>query len=79
MHLHCIRTFKAYTRNGEAHVIGIWTQFGTFSHRKRARANPDPLVLVTTDGQGVERIAQGKYRLTDKPEVSLTSDDPNAP
>jgi hypothetical protein len=35
--------------------------------------------LTTTQGYGVDRVAQGQYRLSDQPEVSLSSDDPNAP
>lgn len=79
MHLQCIGSFKARTQDGEVHTIEIWTHFGAMHDRERARVQPSLLVLTTTDGRGVDRIEQGEYRLTDSPEISLSTDDPNAP
>jgi hypothetical protein len=47
--------------------------------RELARVSPSLLVLTTTDGRGVDRVDQGEYRLTDRPEISLSTDDPSAP
>jgi len=79
MHLQCVGSFKAHTQDGESHTIEIWTHFGAVHDRERAQVESSLLVLTTTDGHGVDRIDQGKYRLTDSPEVSLSTDDPNAP
>ncbi len=79
MRLECIGSFKAYTQDGECHTIEIWTHFGVVHDRDRSRVRPTLLILTTTDGHGVDRIDQGEYRLTDNPEVTLSSDDPNAP
>jgi hypothetical protein len=79
MHLQCIGSFAAYTQAGECYTIEIWSHFGDVHDRDRARVEPSLLVLTTTDGHGVDRIAQGQYRLVDSPEVSLSADDPNAP
>jgi hypothetical protein len=79
MHLQCIGSFKAYTQDGEAYTIQIWTHFGAVHDRERARVAPSLLVLTTTDGYGVDRIDQGEYRLTDSPEITLSTDDPDAP
>jgi hypothetical protein len=77
--LHCISSFKAYTQDGEAYVIDVFTHFGAVHNRERARVEPGLLVLTTKDGYGVDRVAQGEYRLRDSPEVSFSSDDLNAP
>jgi hypothetical protein len=79
MHLECIGSFRAHTQDGESRTIEIWTHFGAVHDRRVERVQPTLLVLTTTDGYGVDRVAQGQYRLTDHPEVSLSSDDPNAP
>jgi len=79
MHLQCIGSFKAVTPRGEVHTVEIWTHFGAVHDRERARVQSSLLVLTTTDGHGVDRIAQGEYRLTDNPEITLSTDDPNAP
>lgn len=79
MRLECIGSFKAYTQQGECHTIEIWTHFGAVHDRDRSRIHPTLLVLTTADGHGVDRIDQGEYRLTDNPEITLSSNDPNAP
>jgi hypothetical protein len=79
MHLQCIGSFKAYTQAGECHAMEIWTHFDAVHDRERAYVEPSLLVLTTTDGHAVDRIDQGEYRLTDRPEISLSTDDPNAP
>lgn len=77
--LECIGSFNAFTPGGETHVVEIWTHFGAVHDRERHRVAPEQLVLTTTDGHGVDRIAQGEYRLRDSPEISFSTDDPNAP
>jgi hypothetical protein len=79
MHLQCVGSFRAHTPDGESRTIEIWTHFGAVHDRRITRVRPTLLVLTTTDGYGVDRVAQGQYRMTDNPEVSLSSDDPNAP
>jgi hypothetical protein len=79
MHLQCIGSFVARTQEGEPHTIEIWTHFGDVHDREGIRVAPSLLVLTTTDGHGVDRVAQGEFRLTDDPEISLSTDDPNAP
>lgn len=79
MRLRCIGSFKAYTQEGECHTIEIWTHFAHVHDRERVRVRPSLLVLTTTDGHGVDRLNQGEYRLADNPEVTLSTDDPNAP
>ena len=79
MHLQCIGSFKAYTQDGEAYTIEVWTHFGGVQDRERSRVAPSLLVLTTTDGHGVDLVDQGEYRLTDNPEISLSTVDPNAP
>ncbi len=79
MHLQCIGSFNAHSQDGVVHTIEIWTHFGAVHDRDRTRVEPSLLVLTTTDGRGVDRVDQGEYRLTDRPEISLSTDDPNAP
>jgi hypothetical protein len=78
-HLNCIGSFIAYTQDGEAYVIDVFTHFGAVHNRDRARVQSGLLVLTTKDGYGVDRVAQGEYRLRDSPEISFSSNDPNAP
>jgi hypothetical protein len=78
MHLRCIGSFKAHTQDGECHAVEIWSHVGAMHDRDRARVAPSLLVLTTTDGHSVDRIGQGKYRLRDNPETSLSTSDPNA-
>jgi hypothetical protein len=77
--LECVGSFKAHTQDGEAYTIEIWTRFGAVHDRQRQRVEPGLLVLTTTEGHGVERIDQGEYRLMESPEITLSTDDPNAP
>ena len=79
MRLECIGSFEAYTQNGEAHTIEIWTHFGAIHDRERIRVYPTLLVLTTTDGHGVDCVDQSQCRLTERPEITLSSSDPNAP
>jgi hypothetical protein len=62
--LKCVGSFKAYAQDGTCHTVEIWTYFNSVHDRERSR---------------VERVAQGEYRLTENPEVSLSTDDPHAP
>ena len=77
--LKCVGSFKAYAQDGTCHTVEIWTYFNSVHDRERSRVAPSLLVLTTTEGYGVERVAQGEYRLTENPEVSLSTDDPHAP
>ena len=77
--LQCIGSFKAYTQDGKPHIIEVWTHFAAVHDRDRQRVSPSLLVLTTNAGYGVDRIDQGEYRLSDHPEISLSTDDPNAP
>ncbi|HWA99967.1 MAG TPA: hypothetical protein VG713_15820 [Pirellulales bacterium] len=77
--LQCIGSFHAYTQDGQCYTIEIWTQFVPVHEHGRFRVAPTQLVLTTTDGHGVDRVDQGQYRLRNNPEVSLSTDDPNAP
>jgi hypothetical protein len=79
MRLQCIGSFKAHSPDRQVHTIEIWTHFGAMHDRERIRVQPSLLVLTTTDGHGVDWVAQGEYRLTDSPETTLSSDDPLAP
>jgi hypothetical protein len=79
MHLQCIGSFHAWTQDGERHTIEVWTHFAAVHDREIARVQPSLLVLTTTEGRGVDRIEQGEYHLTESPEVTLSTDDPNAP
>lgn len=79
MKLQCIGSFYAWTQGGERHTIEIWTHFADVHDRERVRVQPSLLVLTTTEGRDVERVEQGEYRLKDDPDVSLSTDDPNAP
>ncbi len=77
--LECIGSFQAYEPDGQSQTIEIWTRFETVHDRQRTRVHTGVIVLTTTDGRGVTRIAQGDYQLTDQPEVRLSSADPSAP
>lgn len=77
--LECVGSFLAYEPEGQPHTIEIWTRFEAVHDRQRRRVHPGVIVLTTTDGRGVTRIAQGDYQLSDQPEVRLTSADPDAP
>lgn len=77
--MECIGSFAAFTQDGVCHTIEIWTYFGEVHARDRRRIEPAMLYLMTTDGHDVDRVAQGEYRLRSSPEVSLSTDDPNAP
>jgi hypothetical protein len=79
MRLECIGSFHAWTQDGECRTIEIWTHFAAVHDRERVRVEPSLLVLTTTEGYGVDRIDQGEYRLVDRPEVTLSTADPNAP
>jgi hypothetical protein len=79
MHLQCIGSFNAHTQDGKQYTIEIWTHFGEVHSRERHRVAPTLLVLTTPEGYGVDWVAKGQYRLTDHPEISLSSDDPDAP
>ena len=79
MHLECIGSFEAFDKDRKAHTMEIWTHFGNVHDRDRARVRPTVLVLTTTQGDSVDRVAQGQYRLRDHPEIAFSSDDPNAP
>jgi hypothetical protein len=65
----------AWTQDGERHLIEVWTHFDAVHDRERMRVHPSLLVLTTTGGYGVDRIDQGKYRLTDSPEVTFSTGD----
>lgn len=77
--LECIGSFKAFTQEGEEHTIEIWTYFDEVHDRNRRRVEPSRLYLMTTHGYDVDRVAEGAYRLTKNPEVSFSTDDPDAP
>ena len=79
MNLQCIGSFKAYTQEGELYVVDIFTHFGAVHDRERVRVHPTLLVLTTKDGRAVERVAHGEYRLSESPEISFSTDDPDAP
>jgi hypothetical protein len=79
MNLECIGSFYAFEEGGEKHTIEIWTHHGAMHDRDIRRVSPTQLVLTTTLGFGVVRVAQGKYQLTDSLKTSLSTDDPNAP
>ena|SRR5215211_5602348 len=79
MHLECIGSFNAYTQEGESYTIDIFTHFANVHDRERVRVEPSRIVLTTKDGRAVDRVAQGEYRLQDSPEISFSTDDPNAP
>lgn len=78
-HLECIGSFRAKTQDSAPVTIEIWTHFGAVHDRDISRVTPTLLVLTTTKGYGVDWVAKGQYRLTDNPEISLSSDDPSAP
>ena len=78
-HLECIGSFTAYTQDGEAHTIEIWTHFTGVHDRDRARVEPGLLVLTTTEGHGIDRVNRGEYRLRGNPDVRLTTEDATAP
>lgn len=77
--LECVGSFTAQTPEGERHTIEIWTRFAPVHDRDRLRVTPGLIVLTTTDGSSVDHIARGQYRLHGNPEISLSSDDPDAP
>ncbi len=77
--LECVGSFLAYAPEGQSHTIEIWTRFEAVHDRQRTRVHTGVIVLTTTDGRGVTRIAQGDYQLTDQPKVRLTSADPSDP
>lgn len=79
MRLQCIGSFNAYTQDGQVYTIEIWTHFAAVHDRERARVEPSLLVLTTTHGHRVDRLDKGEYRLTDNPEIQLSTDDPKAP
>lgn len=75
----CIGSFKAHTQEGECHTVEIWTHFEAVHDHERNRSAAGLITLMTTDGYRIDRVDQGEYRLHDNPEVSLSTDDPNAP
>jgi hypothetical protein len=77
--LQCIGSFIAYTQEGEPRTIEIWTHFKAVHDRDLSRVEPGLLVLKTAEGDSVDRVDQGEYRLTESPEISMSTDDPNAP
>lgn len=77
--LQCVGSFKAFTQDGECHTVEIWTHFDDVHDRDRVRVGSSKIYLMTADGYDIDRIAQGEYRLVKHPEISLSTDDPNAP
>ena len=77
--LQCIGSFRAHTQDGEAYTIEIWTAFGAVHDRDQSRVAPGMMILTTTEGRDVVRVTRGEYRLHDNPEISLSSNDPDAP
>lgn len=77
--MECIASFYAYCQDGERHTIEVWTYFSDVHNRERHQIETSRLYLMTPDGRDVDRVDQGEYRLRDNPEVSFSSDDPDAP
>ena len=77
--LQCIGSFVAFTPAGDPFTIEIWTHFASVHDRERVRVEPTRLVLTTSKGVSVKRIDQGEYCLRDNPEITFSTDDPNAP
>ncbi len=75
----CIGSFYAKSQDGKVHTIEMWCHFDAVHDRERSRVIPAQIALTTIEGHGIDRLAQGQYRLRDNPEVSLSSDDPHAP
>lgn len=64
-------TFKAVDRFGQTHLIEVFIEI--LSGRVDGEKS-----LVTTDGESVERISKGVYRIVHG-SIDLTSSDPLAP
>ncbi len=65
-------TFIAYDADGNEYTIYVFTKF---IERIEGRKS-----LNTSDGEAVDRIGKGRYRvLTGFGDVEVTSDDPAAP
>ena len=77
--LECIGSFVAHDSEGQPQTIEIWTRFEPVHDRERQRVHPGVIVLTTVDGRDVTWISKGDYRLTDQPEVRLSSSNPDAP
>lgn len=77
--LTCIGSFNAFTQDNEIYTIEIWTHYEAVHDRDRSRVEEGMLVLKTRNGDAVERIDQGEYRLKGNPETTFSTDDPNAP
>ena len=75
----CVGSFQATEQNGSVHTIEMWTCFESVHDRDRLRVEPGQVALTTVEGHPVDRISKGEYRLHDEPNVSLSSDDPDAP
>lgn len=66
-------SFKAADGFGNVHVIDLYTEL--FEGGVEGPQN-----MVTVDGESVERLAKGRYRIIHGGlNLNLTSDDPTAP
>ena len=75
----CIGSFVAFARDKTRHVLEIWAYRDAIHYGDLKRISPAMLFLMTSDGQPVDRIEQGEYRLRDFPQTTFTSNDLEAP
>jgi len=75
----CVGSFIAFTRDKTRHVLEIWAYRDAIHYGYLKRISPAELFLMTSDGQAVDRIEQGEYRLRDFPQTTFTTDDLEAP
>ena len=76
-----VGSFVAKTAEGKAYTITVWQEYirtpTTLDGKSEVLGGLKK--LETEDGEYVNRIEKGKYRLVSVPEADLFSDDPNAP
>lgn len=73
-------TFTARAQDGREFAICIFTYYdetGSFGGKREPVEGQKS--LKTSDGNKVDRIEKGKYRIIGPEEIHIFSDDPNAP
>jgi len=73
-------TFTAHSEGGREFSVHIFTDYDqTASFGAGTNRVEGPKTLRTPDGDLVERIDKGKYRILGVEKIDIFSDDPNAP
>jgi len=72
-------TFAAHSEDGREFTVFIFTEYHEGHTSDGAYRTEGLKKLRTSDGDAVNRTAEGKYRIVGVEELDIFSEDPNAP